>query len=182
MGKVIHSWLYEYQGQLWRVNSAKSGLRTDILRTLLAQLNAMILQHRKVFVYRFDLSVNDFTSNNELVTGLVRRLKRRVKVHYGIDTTYCWVREQEKAKKQHYHFCLMLNGSKIENPKLLQKWLVAIWERYGRCHWAGYHQINRHDQSAIQKASFHISYLAKHRGKGNRCRPEQTKDYGHSRI
>lgn len=182
MSKVIRSDVYEYQGKLWKVNPAKSGLRTDILRVLLAQFNSLLIQHRKIFVYRFDLSVHDHTENNEQIGILVRRLSRRVERYYKDKLTYCWVREHEKSKQQHYHFCLMLNGSKVNNPHTLQTWLTLIWEQYqyGRCSWAGYHNIERDDWLVIQDTTFHISYLAKPRGKGYRA--IQTKDYGHSRI
>ena len=59
--------------------------------------------------------------------------------------------------------------------------LKEIWSQLegSSNHWAGYHNINRGDMEAIQNAIYHISYLAKTRGKG--YRPTQTKDYGWAR-
>ncbi|MDG2646575.1 inovirus-type Gp2 protein [Vibrio parahaemolyticus] len=180
MSKIITTELYYFNDKLWRVNPSKSGLRTDILRCLLGMLDSALAKHRKVFIFRFDLSVNEYTRNNELIAKLVRRLSRRVKAHYKADLSYCWVRELERAKKQHYHFCVVIDGSKVNHPHMLQEWLILIWEQFGRCSWAGYHNVERGDSLALQDATYHISYLAKPRGKGYRA--TQTKDYGHSKI
>lgn len=182
MSKTIKSDIYEYLGRLWKVNSKESGLRTNILRCLLGQFHYMLGRHRKVFVCRFDLSVHYYTETNELMAMLFRRLSRRIKIYYGTDLTYCWVREHKPSTEaQHYHCCVFLNGSKVNQPYILQWLLKMIWSPYfGRCHWAGYHNLDRHNQLELQDATFHVSYLAKTRTKGYRA--PQTKDYGHSRI
>lgn len=181
--KHIHKHpVYLFEGRAWLVNAHKSGLRTDILRSLLAQLLIMLDKHRKVFVYRFDLHVDHFTNTNKIISNFNRRLFKRIKSHYGVKRIgYCWVRELEKAKKQHYHYVLILDGSKINLPYNLQRWITQLWEYEGsKVHLVRYHNINRDDDSAINKASRHLSYLAKPRGKG--YRPAQTKDYGASRL
>lgn len=180
---------FEYQGTIWSVNPTKSGLRTDILRAILGELDEMLCRHRKVFVWRFDLHLPYLTDDNKLITDFNRRLRKRVERHYQSEFGFAWAREQEKAKSQHYHFVLILNGSKVNYYHQLEKWVREIWEYHGSVfigdaggHHSGsaYHNLERDDHEAIDAASYHISYLAKPRGKG--YRPKQTKDFGSSRL
>lgn len=180
---------FEYRGKIWSVNPTKSGLRTDILKAILGELNEMLCRHRKVFVWRFDLHLPYQTDNNKLITDFNRRLRKRVKRHYQSEFCFAWVREQERAKSQHYHFVLILNGSKVNHYHQLAEWVREIWGSHdsvfvgdagGHHSGCGYHNLERNDYEAIDKASYHISYLAKPRGKG--YRPKQTKDFGSSRL
>jgi len=182
MGSIIHSDWYWHEEKGWRINSTKSGIRTDILRPILSQLSALLSYHRKVFVFRFDLHPPAYTDNNKLLTSFNRRLFRKIKRHYKINKIgFYWAREQEKAKRQHYHYVLFLDGSKINQPHRIQGWIEEIWQYYnGSAHWSGYHNVQRTNEQGIQKAAYHISYLAKTRGKG--YRPAQTKDHGGSRL
>jgi hypothetical protein len=182
MKHIIHSAFYWYDDKAWYINSKVSGIRTDILRAILKQLTIMLNHHRKVFVFRFDLHTPSYTETNEQITSFNRRLFPRIERHYKVNRiSFLWVREQEKAKQQHYHYVLILNGSKVRSPYEIQDWIKEIWEfQDGTCQWAGFHNLNRNEEEDIQKASYHLSYLAKPRGKG--YRPSQTKDFGSSRI
>ena len=184
--KHIHyeDW-YWFNNYAWRVNARKSGLYTHILRPILSQFNDMLVKHSKVFVYRFDIRVACYTEDNKIISDLVRRLKKRIKVHYRTaDMSYCWVREQERSKHQHYHLVFLLYGRKVRYPYKLNKWIAAYSEFFDlKPHWAGYHNVRR-DQAdyevKAQEACYHISYLAKSRGKGYRS--AYTQDFGTSRY
>lgn len=184
MTHIIHSQWYWHLDKAWLVNPKSSGLRTDILRTLIDQLSTMIFYHNKVFIYRFDLRIPCLTETNELITNFNRRLFKRIRRYYKITRIgFCWAREKEKSKQQHYHYVLMLDGSKVQSPKRLQHWIRHICEFTDSSpHWAGFHNISRNDEAGIQRAFHHISYLAKPRGKGKKYRPKQTKDYSSSRL
>ena len=84
-------------------------------------------------------------------------------------------------KGQNHNTIIDLDGNKIRHPGLIQNWIAIIWEHLDGSsrHWSGFHNIRRADRDAIDKAVFHLSYLAKTRGKG--FRPPQTKDYGWTR-
>lgn len=182
MSTVITSDIYWRHDKEWRVNGTGSGLRTDILNSMLGQLQLMMDYHNKLFVYRFDLHTPTFTEKNTLITDFVRRLFKRIKRHYKLKRIgYFWAREQEKAKQQHYHFALMLDGNKIQHPHTLQLWIEEIWRQMdGSTSFIRYHNFDRSDINKRHQVSYHISYLAKPRGKGKR--PIQTKDYGGSRL
>ena len=120
MAHTTYDEWYWYQDEFWHVNPKGSGLRTDILKTLLSQLDAMLSAHSKVFVFRFDLSIHYATDTNHRITDFNRSLFKRIKRHYDCQRiAYCWVREQETAKKQHYHYVLMLDSHKIRGPHSL---------------------------------------------------------------
>jgi hypothetical protein len=182
MKHIIHSPFYWYDDKAWYINSKASGIRTDILRAILKQLTTMLFHHRKVFVFRFDLHTPCYTETNEQITNFNRRLFPRIERHYKVNRiSFLWVREQEKAKQQHYHYVLILDGSKVRLPFEIQSWIKEIWEfQDGTCHWSRFHDLKRNDEEGIQKASYHLSYLAKPRGKG--YRPSQTKDFNSSRL
>lgn len=180
MRHITHNDWYWYADKFWAINTAKSGIRTDTLRAMLGQFDTMLSFHRKVFVFRFDLHLFYGRETNTLITNFNRRLFKRIKRHYKSRIAFTWVREQEKAKQQHYHYVLLLDGSKVNSPFQIQQWITDIWGDYGTCFWAGYKDVERKYEESIQQASYHISYLAKPRGKG--YRPAQTKDYGSSRL
>lgn len=179
MKHIIYNNHYWLNDRAWHINTTKSGIRTDILRVLLLRFNDALEQHSKVFVFRFDLHLPKHTPTNTVISPFLRQVGRRAKRKYGNSFRYVWAREQEKSKQQHYHFTLFMDGNKIKSPHYLQGWIEDAWAQTdGNCHWSGYHRILRGDETALQEAAYHISYLAKPRGKG--YRPPQTKDYGSS--
>lgn len=173
--------LYLYADQVWHLNT-KGEIYTHILRVMLGQFSTMLQYHHKVFLYRFDLHIPNYTECNSCITVFNRRLFKRIKQHYKTKRIgFTWVRELEKSKRQHYHYVLFLDGSKVRSPYMIQSWIEEAWGRYGgTIHWSGYHNVHRGNDAERMAASYHISYLAKTRGKG--YRPPQTKDYSASRL
>ena len=111
------------------------------------------------------------------------KLNYWIKSYYkGVnEVRYVWVRELEKAKRQHYHAVLMLNGNKIRNPYYIHEKGKEIWSslRGTSYHVSKHYHFHRDDHDSICEAFYHISYLAKARGKG--FKPHHTKNYGTSR-
>lgn len=61
-------------------------------------------------------------STNKRISSLIKSLRTHVQQYYSMPQMgYLWVREQEKAKHQHYHIILMLDGDKIRHPAKLIK-------------------------------------------------------------
>lgn len=91
----------------------------------------------------------------------------------------------EKAKQQHYHFMIMLDGKVISYPDTLFDILSKHWEKasHGGKSWMPkncYGKILKADDQEKQKLIDRVSYQAKGRGKG--YRDQQAKDYGCSRL
>ncbi len=184
MSYIITSPLIEFNGEWWEINTRKSGIYHDMMQAILGQLFAMLSHHNKVLIFRFDLHCPDHTDTNKNITDFLRRLSRRVIRHYELTRfAYCWAREQEKAKQQHYHFALMLDGNKVQKPSLIWEMIKTIWEFIGGSCWLpenAYYRLTRANRPQIQESIMRLSYLAKGRGKG--YKPHQTKNYGTSRI
>ncbi len=175
---------FTHNGKSYRVNAAKSGLYIPMLERMIEQFEIAADKWGRVFVLRFDLHIHINTKNNKVITDFNKRLFQKLKREYGFNEIgYCWAREREKEKAQHYHFVLFLDGDLIRHSKRIKKMIKASWERPT----GGYHvpTIPRpfyfvDNDEAVQNAIYRISYLAKTRGKG--YRPKQTKDYQCSRM
>lgn len=184
MSYIVTSPLIEFNGEWWEIDTRTSGIYHDMMQAILGQLFAMLSHHNKVLIFRFDLHCPDHTSTNKNITDFLRRLSRRVIRHYELTRFgYCWVREQEKAKQQHYHFALMLDGNKIQKPSLIWEMVKTIWGFMDGKYWLpenAYYRLTRENRHQTQEAIKRLSYLAKGRGKS--YKPHQTKNYGTSRI
>ncbi|MDX2425517.1 MAG: inovirus-type Gp2 protein, partial [Cycloclasticus sp.] len=164
--------------------AAKSGLYVQILESMINQFEIAATKWKRVFVLRFDLHMENYRSDNKIITEFRKRLFQRLKRTYDFkDIGFCWVREQERAKSQHYHFVLFLDGDLIRHSSKINNMVKQAWERPE----GGYtvpvikHPFYFADSEEVtQDAIYRVSYLAKARGKG--YRDKQAKDYQCSRM
>jgi hypothetical protein len=186
MAYISHSKVINYNEKIWWVNSRKSGIYTQQMKGMLNQIEAMFSYHNKVFLLRFDLSIPEATDNSEKVSAFFIQLSNKLKAKYKLKRVgYAWTRETEKAKQQHYHAFILLDGNKVQQPNEVVEIAQYIWHLYhdGRLCWPTkrcYYQLKLSDPELLQEAVYHISYLAKVRGKG--YKPAQAKNYGSSRL
>lgn len=155
----------------------------EILERTYTQVEAMLSYHSRVLIFRLDLSCEIYTSDNKLVSKLIRKLRKHLLTQYNMKRFgYMWVRELEKAKAQHYHLVLMIDANKVRHPSKILQWLEARWQPYGRP-WTPkncFYLVGRDDHTKLAEAFERISYLAKERGKG--YVPKGTNNYSTSRI
>lgn len=163
----------------------EQGCFIEILERTASELEAMLSHHSRVLVIRLDLRMHDYTPTNEQVRRFFRKLKRRLKQIYGLlRVGHVWVREREKAKAQHYHIALILDGNKVQHPAKVIRLCEAICEEWElpkpytpeRC----FYRVARGDTESFSDAFYRLSYMAKTRGKG--YRPPSSNDYSASRI
>lgn len=137
-------------------------------------------------IIRFDLALPEHMAGNkdpaaetELISAFFKKLKERLAytTNGGIKKViYAWVREVEKAKKGHFHCYIGLPYRQVRAPGVISSeagkgngtmgLIEEIWERIcdgGRVWYSKTHRIQ--DEASCQKAIYHISYLAKVRGK-----------------
>jgi hypothetical protein len=182
--RIIYGNVFAYNNLKYQINSAKSGLYIEILTAMVRQFEITRIKWGRVFVLRFDLHTHRKTKNNKLMTDFRKRLFQRLKREYGFkEIGFCWVREQERAKAQHYHWVLFLDGDLVRHSSRINEIVKESWEKpCGNFHvptikrpfyFADSHEV-------VKKAIYRISYLAKPRGKG--YRDKQTKDYQCSRM
>ncbi len=177
-GSFIHN------GETYLVNAKKSGYYTKIMHKIIEQLEISLDKWKRVLVVRFDLHTAFYSGNNTRLTRFIDNLKGRLQRKYGIfKVGYAWAREIEKAKSQHYHFALFLDGNKVRHSKNILEMVSSTWEKTQHKNHVPvipkpYHFINSPESKA--DAIYRISYLAKTRGKG--YRDAQAKDYSTSRL
>lgn len=185
MSYVTNAKYISLSGNTWAVNSKKSGLISHALKAMVGQVDAMLSHHSKIHIIRFDLRVYEYSDTNNQISLYNKYLHRWLKRKYGLSRIgFCWCREIETQKYQHYHYVLIVDGHKIRHPYEILPKVKEIWEVYLRgseftpknC----YYNVKRGDHKTLQTAIYRISYLAKSRGKG--YKPAQTKNYGTSRI
>lgn len=147
-----------------------SGCYVEILERLAGEMLAMLCNHNKLFTMRFDLRLDEYLGNNKQVTDFMRPLRKWLKREYNTsEVGYIWIREQETAKKQHYHFVLLLDGNKAKSSKSIFDRIQHIASYLDISAWLPkkpFNKIIRGDLDGFSKAFKRGSYLAKERGKG----------------
>ena len=167
-----------------------SGIYTPIMHKVIDELEYCEQKYKRVFVFIFELHNKDrYAPENTDVSKFFKRIKKKIKTQYNINEIgYVWAREQEKAKAQHYHCALFLDGDRINFPERLRGNILEPTWKYihpdntlafpkGKSY---YFYDFRKDTVEKEGCIYHLSYLAKSRGKG--YRNDQTKDYGSSRL
>ena len=186
MSYIQRSSFVTHMGQTWWVNALPSGLYARQMKRMLDQIHAMFSHHNKLNIIRFDLHQSLNTDNSDHVSLFFKRLVAALKQKHKIKRVgYAWARETENVKNQHYHCILILDGNVIQHPHHIFTQAKLYWEVYhdGYLCWPPercFYNVRRGDRSELQKAIYHISYLAKARGKGKK--PEQAKNYGVSQV
>jgi len=151
------------------------------------QFCAMLSYHSRIFTLRLDLHIHDYTDDNQLMSKLIKKIKKHLKAKYNISRVgFIWAREfnEGKASAQHYHLGLILDEHKIQHPHSLIKWIEERWENWDlpkpytpkNC----YSKVHRGNAHEFITAFKRFSYLAKIATKGNK--DINTKEFGSSRI
>ncbi len=201
MKHIFKGKFYPYENKIWRVNGRASGLRTDILRSLLKQFLFLTKTHKKLFVYGFELHVKSWQTNNSRLTRLFKNLSKRALNQHKSKLHFFWVRERHYSSVPHYHVIVYLDGYKVNTSYKLLKWLNELWidGSVSRGIYRNLHCKSESDyfkgvknsitcyrknsiSSDLQWVTKHLSYVAKARGKEKGKRSPQVKDFGHSRI
>lgn len=182
--KITHNPTVAVNDKTYNVNAGKSGLYIEIIEPLIEQFQIAMSMWGRVLVMRFDLHQHYPRMDNKHITAFRKRCFQKAKRKYGLDKIgFCWVREQERAKAQHYHWVLFLDGNKIRHSSKINEVIKEAWEDMTGAH---HMPVIRHpfhfvtNEQSIQDAIYRVSYLAKARGKG--YRPKQVKDYQCSRM
>jgi len=182
--RVIFNDVFTHNGKDYRVNSAGSGLYAEILTRLIEQFELAGQKWRRVFTLRFDLHSHYYSGDNKRITAFRKRLFQRLKREYGFkEIGFCWVRELERSKAQHYHWVLFLDGDLIRHSSRINQMIKNAWEDET----GAYHvptipkpfSFGTADEIR-EEVIYRASYLAKVRGKG--YRDDQAKDYQTSRM
>jgi hypothetical protein len=183
--------------------SAIYSIYPDILGSAIKQIDAMQSYHNKVFLLRFDLHLPDTDISDLEGKALISAFFKSVKDKLNTKkegslsrVAYQWVFEVERAKKGHYHCWLAVDGSKrhktgsIKEKSGLIGLLIREWQRIssGTVRIAGKdqehqgYQLKRDDKATKDSCIYHISYMAKVRGKGYGGKRKGSSNYGTSKL
>ena len=172
-------------GIVYQVANGHLGWYPKIQYRFIDQLTAMLSRYKCVMVVRADLRLGGYSEDNKIMTVFLRRLKKHLKRKYtDLEMGHLWVREQEKAKQQHYHIVLMVDKNLIHYSNTITEAVIYVWQRLqnSQAHIPKrpYYSVKQGDNDSIQQVLKRVSYLAKSRGKG--YKNAQTKNFGSSRI
>ena len=174
-----------YDGEKIKINNGPQyGVYKETIISFIGQLDAAISIHKRVLVLRLDFHMNYYTETNNKLSKFMKNIIQWLNRHYGIKKVgYQWVREQERAKKQHYHLALILDGDLIQNPSKINDIFREKWLPNGSMYIPKncFYRINKHNLKEVrEKVIYRVSYNAKSRGK--QYRPAQTKSSYSSRL
>jgi hypothetical protein len=188
---------YNYKEEELFINSSETkGVYPNIIEKIVEQLDICLDIHKRVLVVRFDLSMDEYTGDNQTISIFINRLKEKLfklkKYRRMKDIGHVWAREVETVKTQHYHVALFLDGNKIQHPSALLQLIEAKWYKYGRL-WIPkkehvdddgcFYFIDKKKEDFKEQrenAIYRLSYLGKTRGKG--YKDVQAKNYSVSRL
>jgi len=175
---------FEHEGVTHKVNAKGSGIYKEMMAKILEQLKVARKLHRRLFVVRFELTSHSFAQGNGEISLFRKQITQWVRRNYQThDVGFVWAREHEKAKSQHYHFALFIDGDKIKHSKKLIEVIKTKWEETDPSHHMPYPKKPFYfidNDEVFADVVYRLSYLAKTRGKG--YRPAQVKDYSTSRL
>ncbi|MCS5551073.1 MAG: inovirus Gp2 family protein [Gammaproteobacteria bacterium] len=178
--------LININGEELKIKSSEQlGVYPKIIERYVEQLDICIARFKRVFVIRFDLHADEYTSDNKRMEDFIRRQKRRIQRNYNTkDIAHTWVREVSSKKKLHYHCTFFIDGKKIQHPEKLLAQIRAKWKHGHVPYFENmYYYIDTYKEGWEEVRADvieRLSYLAKTSTKG--YRNPQTKCYSASRL
>ena len=198
---LTKSRMKEHYGCLLNINDEQLLINSDdkhgvfpyLIERIVQQLDTSIAIHKRVLVLRFDLRLNKYSGDNQTISNFINRQKQRIQRTYKTkDIGHVWKREKEKAKKQHYHVALFIDGDVIQYPSKLCRQIKAKWNSHGSVWFPKkelptdtgcFYYIDTYKEGwekvrtdVIER----LSYLGKTRGTG--YKDIQAKNYSASRL
>ena len=185
--KEHYNCFYTFNDENLFINSSETqGIYPNIIEKIVEQLDICLDLHKRVLVVRFDLSIDEYSGDNQTISTFINRQKQRMFKTYRVKNIgHAWKREQETSKAQHYHVALFIDGNKIQYPSKLLRQIKAKWFKHGRCLIPDdcFYYLDESKANFKQmrgEAIYRLSYLGKTRGTG--YKDVQAKNYSVSRL
>jgi hypothetical protein len=173
--KVVSLTHFEQGGVYYELNTqAENGklypIYAEIMERGIEQMRAAFLIHGRLFVQHIVLSTAYYTDDNTKITGFRKSLIQMLQRQYAAKkTAFIWARERETVKNQHYHLFFAVDGQKLwarDGITTEIKKIVARSDYFTKATMAGFHRVE--NEQEFKDMIFHLSYIAKVRGKGYR--------------
>ncbi|GHB00952.1 YagK/YfjJ domain-containing protein [Modicisalibacter luteus] len=170
-----------------------SGCSMEMLGAAKRQVDAMLTHHNKVLTIYLGVHVSTYTPDNAVMSQYVRSVRKMLTTKPSSRAASCrpafrrvgfaWFREMDRARKQHYHMAIMLDGNVVRAPqRIFDSVLKPAAERLGATAWLYERacRLDRQDKDAYLACLYRLSYGAKEHSKYGR--KATANDYSTSRI
>lgn len=155
-----------YDNVLWPVMPEESQQNTKIMNSLFRTVDKTYRSCSRFLAVRYDFHLPQYSPDNNVITEFHRLLIPALrKIYPKSFMRVFWVREQNKAPAQHYHYLLMMDGNAVRHPHKINQLVKCYWKHAtgGRV-WLpkhGYYLVNRDDTEALTALLLRVSYFAK---------------------
>lgn len=152
-----------------------------IMCAILKRIVEVFNRSTKILVIRFDLHVKELSDDNQIISSFNNHIKRIFACEYpNMNAHLIWVREHDRASKQHYHCAMLVDGQRVNHPGKLNRLLEDAWNTVSEGHFSlpenCYYLWRYGDNHMLGKIIYRLSYMAKNTTK-KRFNPK-TKRYG----
>jgi hypothetical protein len=161
---------FKLKYKLYNIFHGKQGVDIKILKRGFEEVDVMQSYYSKVCIIFLELHLNQFSSDNLVMSDFIKVLKSKLAQKYKSQIGYLWVRERHKAPAQHYHLAIMINGHKCNNGWSTQQIANDIWrtQKTGNTTYfvkRATYNLRRNDEVEANAARVRLSYFAKNKTK-----------------
>ncbi|HHQ2336061.1 YagK/YfjJ domain-containing protein [Enterobacter roggenkampii] len=155
-----------YDNVLWPVMPEESQQNIKIMNSLFRAIDKTYRCCSRFLAIRYDFHLPQYSPDNRVITDFHKLLIPALRKLYPKSfMRFFWVREQNKAPAQHYHYLLMMDGNAVRHPHKINQLVKCYWKHAtdGRV-WLpkhGYYLVTRDDTEALTALLLRVSYFAK---------------------
>ena len=159
-----------YDDVLWPVMPEESQQDVKIMNSLFKAVDRTYVSCSRFLAIRYDFHLPQYTPDNRVITRFHQLLIPALRKEYPKSfARVFWVREQNQAPAQHYHYLLMVDGNCVRHPLKINKLVESCWRiATGGTVWFpkhGYYLIRKNDTKAMTALLLRVSYFAKRHSK-----------------
>lgn len=159
-----------YDDVLWPVMPEERQQDVKIMNSLFKAVDRTYASCSRFLAIRYDFHLPQYTADNRVITRFHQLLIPALRKEYPKSfARVFWVREQNQAPAQHYHYLLMVDGDCVRHPLKINKLVESCWKiATGGTVWFpkhGYYLIRKNDTEAMAALLLRVSYFAKRHSK-----------------
>ncbi|MGC8426110.1 YagK/YfjJ domain-containing protein [Mixta calida] len=159
-----------YDDVLWPVMPEECQQDVKIMNSLFKAVDRTYASCSRFLAIRYDFHLPQYTADNRVITRFHQLLIPALRKEYPKSfARVFWVREQNRAPAQHYHYLLKVDGNYVRHPLKINKLVESCWKiATGGTVWFpkhGYYLIRKNDTEAMAALLLRISYFAKRHSK-----------------
>lgn len=159
-----------YDDVLWPVMPEERQQDVKIMNSLFKAVDRTYASCSRFLAIRYDFHQPQYTADNRVITRFHQLLIPALRNEYPKSfARVFWVREQNQAAAQHYHYLLMVDGNCVRHPLKINKLVESCWNiATGGTVWFpkhGYYLIRKNDTEAMAALLLRVSYFAKRHSK-----------------